>query len=123
MTISIPCDLVYPIVSINGSWSRPRKLTWKGNSFVLQQGKPHVRIIDLGNYDPPIAPFNKAEVQVKIIEDYFHAQATFPPGVAGQISAEIKTWAAGQKGPSSPVTTLTATETDAINFDGAFDLK
>jgi hypothetical protein len=117
------CDLIYPVFSINGSWSRPRKLNWKGNSFVMQQGKPHVRIIDLSNYDPPIPPFNKADVQAKIVEDYLHAQATFPPGVAGQIAPAIKSWVASQKGPMSSVTTMTATETDAINFDQAFDLK
>ena len=117
------CDLIYPVFSINGTWSRPHKLNWKGNSYVMQQGKPHVRIIDLGNYDPPIAAFNKAEVQAKIIEDYLHAQSTFPAAAGQDAAAAVKTWLANQKGPMSPVTTLTATETDAINFDQAFDLK
>jgi hypothetical protein len=117
------CDLIYPVFSINGSWSRPRKLNWKGNSFVMQPGKPHVRIIDLANYDPPIPPFNKATVQAKIIEDYLHAQATFPASADKDAEAAIKDWVDGQRGPISHATTLTATETDAINFDQAFDLK
>jgi hypothetical protein len=116
-------DLVYPAFSINGAWSRPGSLNWKGTNIVLQPGKAYVRIVNLDKYDPPIAPFNKAEVQAKIIEDYPQALAAFPPGVAGQGAAAVKTWVAGQKGPTSPVTTLTATETDAINFDQAFDLK
>jgi len=117
-------DLVYPAFSINGSWSRPGSLGWKGTNTVLQPGKAYVRIVNLDKYDPPIAPFNKAEVQAKIVEDYPQAVAAFPPGVASQDAATaFKTWIASQKGPMSLVTTLTATETDAINFDQAFDLK
>jgi hypothetical protein len=116
-------DLVYPSFSINGSWSRPRMLSWKGTNSILQPGKSYVRIVKLDKYDPPIAPFNKAEVQVKIVEDYPKAEAAFPPGLAGDPATAVKTWLAGQKGPTSPVRTLTATEIDAINFDTAFDLK
>jgi len=117
-------DLVYPAVSINGAWSRPRTLNWKGSNVILQSGKPYVRIVDLGRYEPPIAPFNKAEVQVKIVENYPQAAAAFPPLAPGQDApATVKAWLAGQKGPTSPAVTLTATETDAINFDEAFNLK
>jgi hypothetical protein len=116
-------DLVYPAFSINGSWSRPGSLNWKGTNIVLQPGKAYVRIVNLDQYDPPIAPFNKADVQAKVVENYPQAVAAFPPGAAGQDAAAVKTWIAGQKGPTSRVTTLTATETDAINFDQAFNLK
>ena len=117
-------DLVYPALSINGSWSRPRTLNWKGTNSILQPGKPYVRIVNLNNYDPPIAPFNKADVQAKIVEDYPQAVAAFPSLAAGQDpAAAVKTWLASQKGPTSPARTLTATETDAINFDLAFDVK
>ncbi len=117
-------DLVYPSFSINGFWSRPRMLNWRGSTTILQPGRAYVRIVSLDRYDPPIAPFNKAEVQVKIVEDYPQAVASFPPLVPGQdTSAAVKAWLDHQRGPGSPVTTLTATETDAINFDAAFDLK
>jgi hypothetical protein len=117
-------DLAYPAVSINGSWSRPSTLAWAAPNTQLQAGTTYVWVVDLDHYDPPISPFKKADVQVKIIENSDKAWRTLQPAGAGQDrSAVIKKWLDDQQGPSSLVCTLTATETDAINFDLAFDLK
>ncbi|HEX4141634.1 MAG TPA: hypothetical protein VHY09_14895 [Candidatus Methylacidiphilales bacterium] len=117
-------DLAFPAISINGSWSRASSMAWKGQNPQLQSGTPYVRIVSLENYDPPIPPFKKADVQVKIVENFQKAFGAIQPLGAGENHATAaKTWIDSQPGPSSLVCTLTATETDAINFDQAFDLK
>jgi hypothetical protein len=114
-------DLAFPAISVKGTWHRPTMMNWEGPNSELNSGESYVRIVSLDNYNPPIPTFKKADVEVKLIQNFDKASFTLP--AAQDTATAIKTWVDNQPGPTSLVSTLTATETDAINFDQAFAPK
>lgn len=115
-------DLAFPFVCVDGTWSMTGMCSWEGPNDQLEPGMPYLGIVGLGGHLPPLTPFSKARVQLKIIEDYENNWTFQNHGLPlnGDKSAIIKRWAGEIKGPLSPVFTLTTDDSDTAKFEQVF---
>jgi hypothetical protein len=117
-------DVCRPYICINGKWSGPGfEASWNmPNGVIPETGWGTT--VSLQNYDPPIKPFKKAQVRVKIIEDFMKQSDTLPAIPFGEdISQTIKKRMQLLKGYTSDIVPLSVNETDPKQFDQAFGIK
>ena len=94
---------------------------WEGMNGSLPAGTGYGAIVGLGNYDPPIAPFQKATVQVKIISDKLKQEKNLANPPSGMDRAEVmRLWAERLKGFTSEPAILSVDDSDTKQFDQAF---
>jgi hypothetical protein len=117
-------DLWYPYISIDGKWSGPGLIAWSGQNRFIPPGTGWGEIVSLEGRMPPVTPFKKAAVQVRIIENFIEHVDLFSPNPKEEdVNEVMKRRSERLKGYTSGVFNLSVNDRDQELFDHAFGLK
>jgi hypothetical protein len=116
-----PYDVCNSYLCLNGIWTE-LEWPWSGPNEKIPIGQGYAVIGGIGNRQPPLQPFEKGEMQVKIISNGLEQRASLPPLQPAQdIAQEMKDRVGRLNGYLSPVVSATYDDTDDRAFDAAFN--